>query len=135
MAIDLAGGRPGLVGEVAVQLDEQRDEVDVGLDALEQFGFEQQLAQIEPLDGVALEDLDDRGREVPADVAEPPDHRRAWSARARPNDHPVAVMQLRLSSVAVVQRTERGVDPDVVAGQHRRGSAGIAADANTVIRR
>jgi hypothetical protein len=47
--------------------------VDVGFDRLEQLGFEQQLAQVEPLDCIALQDLDDRRREVRADVTEPPD--------------------------------------------------------------
>ena len=76
----LAGGRPRLVGEVPVEFDEQRDEVDVGFEAVEQLRFEQQLAQVEPLDGVALEDLHDRRREVAADVAEPAHDRRLRAA-------------------------------------------------------
>ena len=52
---DLAGRGPGGVGQQPVELDEQRDEVQVGLDAREHLRFEQQLAEVEPLDRIALQ--------------------------------------------------------------------------------
>ncbi len=54
---DRAGRRPRLVGEQTVELDEQRDEVEVGLDRLEHLRFEQQPAQIEAFDRIALQHL------------------------------------------------------------------------------
>ena len=83
---DLPRCRPRLVGEQMVQLDEQGDEVDVGFDGLEQLGFEEELAQIEPLDRVPLHHLNHRLREVGADVTQPARHRGAL--RPRPPDLP-----------------------------------------------
>ena len=78
-----------------------------GCDGLQQLGLEQQLAQAEPVHGVALHHLHDRGREVGADVAEPPRHPR--SAAAQPGA-PLAVVELaqRLVAFGVV-----GAQPDV----------------------
>ena len=68
---DGAGGGAGLVGQQMVELDQQRDEMQVGLDRRQQLGLEQQLAQVEPLDRVALHDLHHLAREVATDVAQP----------------------------------------------------------------
>ena len=68
---DRTGGRPRLVGQQAVELDEQRDEVEIGLHRLEHLGFEQQPAQVEAFDRVALQHLHHRRGEVPPDVAQP----------------------------------------------------------------
>jgi len=109
---DLTGGRPGLVGEVAVELDEQRDQVDVGLDALQQFGLEQELAEIETFDGVSLKHLHHRRRKVPADVTQPAHHR-----RFRPAQSPGAARPASAVLATVVQRAEGGIDPSIVATQ------------------
>ena len=77
----VAGRRPRLVGQRPVELDEQRHEVQVGLQLVEQLGLEQELVQVEALDRVALEDLHDRCREVAPDVAEP-----AGDPRRRPGE-------------------------------------------------
>ena len=72
-------------GSGPVELDEQRDEVEVGLQLAQQLRLEQQLVQVEALDGVALQHLHDRRREVPADVAQPAgDRRRRAGQPARP---------------------------------------------------
>ena len=46
-------------------------EMDVGLDGLEEFGFEKHLLEVEALEGVLLHELDDGGGEISADIAEP----------------------------------------------------------------
>ena len=58
--------------------------MEVGLELVQQLRLEQQPAQVEPVDGVALEHLHDRTREVPTDVAEPPGNRRRRLGQARP---------------------------------------------------
>ena len=111
----LARRGAGLVGEQLVQLDEHRHEPDVGFDRLEQLGFEQELAEVETFDGVTLQDLDDRRGEVPADVAEPADD--TW---LRPAEAPGPTRRTAsppIGGAAVVERTERSVDPDIVTAQ------------------
>ena len=125
--------RPGLVGEQPVEFDEQRHEMDVGLDRPQQLGFEEQLPQVEPLDGVTLEDLHDRRREVAADVAEPAD-----DARLRPAEPagplPAARAERRRSALAlVVERAERRIDPPVVADEHV--PSGAASGPSPVVAR
>ena len=44
---------------------------EVGLDGLEEFGFEKHLLEVEALEGVLLHELDDGGGEISADIAEP----------------------------------------------------------------
>ena len=119
---DLTRRRPRLLGQRPVELDEQRDEVQIRLELAEQLRFEQQLAEVEPLDGVALEDLDDGRREVTADVAQPPGHRRRGSAES---GGPARASAGR--DRAVVERTEGLVDALVVAGQANRRPIGVTA--------
>ena len=78
------GGLLGLLRDDAVERDQGRDEVDIGLDRLEHFGFEQHLLQAQALEGVLLHHAHDRGREVGADVAEPARHVRRGSAAKAP---------------------------------------------------
>src|SRR5262249_42523802 len=66
----------------AGELSQRRDEVDVGHDRIEELGLDEELAEIEPREGVLLEDADDLGRKVGADVAEPARHRRSRAAEA-----------------------------------------------------
>jgi hypothetical protein len=123
------GARRGtrLVRQQVVELDQQRDEMEIRLDRRQQFGFEQQLPQVEPLDRVALHHLDDFAWEVAADVAEPAgDARCAAPEPARPPRPASAGTALR-GPRHVVHRAERGVDPDVVTPQLDVGAVGIAA--------
>ena len=95
----------------------------IGLELVEQLRFEQQLVQVEALDGVALQDLHDRCREVAADVAEPAgDGRRRLGQPAGAARAPAAWRGL------VVERAERDVDALVVAAQvDARAVGGTAA--------
>ena len=87
-----------------------------GSTAAEHLRLEQQLAQVQPVDRVALHDLHDRGREVGPDVAEPARDASARTRRARPTAvRPPAGR----SGVAVVERGQRRVDRLVAAGQAR----------------
>ena len=54
----------------------------VGLDRGEHLWFQQQLAQLQSIDGVALQHLHHTARKVRANVAEPPSDR--WRRRAEP---------------------------------------------------
>ena len=110
---DLAGRRPGLVGQGPVELDEQRDEVQVGLQLVEQLRLEQQLAEVEALDGVALQHLHDRRREVAADVAEPAGDRRRRAGQAA--GAPAAATARRLAVVRARRARRR------CAGRRRAG--------------
>ncbi len=74
---DLARRRLGGLGEHLVELDEHAHEVHIGLELRQELRFQQQLGEIEPLDGVTLEHLHHGHREVAADVAEPSRHRRS----------------------------------------------------------
>ena len=65
------GRLPGGLRHHRVQPDQGGDQVDVGLHGAQQLGLEQQGGQVEPLDGVPLHHLDDAGREVGPDVAQP----------------------------------------------------------------
>ena len=130
---DLAGGRPGLVGQEPVELDEQRDEVDVGLDALEQLGFEQQLTQIEPVDRRRA------GGSAPPASGSSGGCRRATGPRrvraAEPAGAAAAAPRCRPSrcrDVAVVQRPERGVDADVIAVRPAVAVACVATRTDVV---
>ena len=67
----LAGRRSGGIGEQFVQLHEQRDQMQIGLNGTQHLRFEQQLTQVQPIDGIALQHLHHTGREVTADVAQP----------------------------------------------------------------
>jgi hypothetical protein len=60
-----------VLGDRAVEAEQRADQMYVRLDRLEHLGFEQKLLQAQPVHGVALHDLDDRGGEVPTDVAQP----------------------------------------------------------------
>ena len=119
LADDLAGRRPGLVGQRPVELDEQRHEVEVGFQLVEQLRLEQQLVQVEALDGVALQHLHDRRREVAADVAEP-----AGDGRRRPGQAAGAAGAPARGRGLVVERAERDVDALVVAAQVDAGAVG-----------
>jgi hypothetical protein len=72
----LAGGLLGLLGHHLVEREQRADQVDVGLDRVEQLGFHQHPGDPQPLDRVALHHLDDGAREVLPDVAQPA--RDAW---------------------------------------------------------
>ena len=132
LADDLAGRRPGLVGQRPVELDEQRDEVQVGLQLVEQLRLEQQLVQVEALDGVALQHLHDRRREVAPDVAEPAGH-----GRRRPGQPAGATGAAAARRRLVVERAEGDVDALVVAaqvdaravGRHRRRARAASGGA------
>jgi hypothetical protein len=91
--------------------------MDVGLDGAQQLRLEQQLTQIEPFDGIALEDLHDRCREIATDVAEPTHH-----TRLRPPETPCSLPPARaipaFTVALVVQRSECCIDSSIVALQH-----------------
>ena len=55
--------------------------MNVWLDGVEQFRLQQHRGEMQSLDGVSLHHLDDAGREVGPDVAEPP--RDPWRGRAQ----------------------------------------------------
>ena len=75
---------------------QRADQVHVRLDALEHLLLKQQLPQVQPVDGVPLHDLHHRGREVPADVAEPPgDARRGRAEPAGTGRRPPAAPAAR----------------------------------------
>ena len=61
-------------GITRLRLTRVADQVDVGLDRVQQLGLEQHRGQVEPLDRVPLHHLDHAGREVGADVTEPAGH-------------------------------------------------------------
>ncbi len=82
-ADDGPGRLAGVLGDGSAQADEGADQVHVGRDRLHHLGFEQQLAQPEPVHRVGLHDLDDAGREVAPDVAQPPGDPRAPSRPGR----------------------------------------------------
>ena len=121
---DLAGRGPGGVGQQLVELDEQGDEVQVGLDGAQHLRFQQQLAQVEPVDRVALQHLHHRRREVAADVAEPAGHRRR---RGPEPAGPAAAAAL--ARPGVVDRGQGGVDARVVAVELHAVDAARAASA------
>ena len=114
LAHDEPGRAPGRLGHHPVEADQRRRQVDVRLHRVEQLGLQQQRGQVEPLDRVALQDLDDRGREVRRGC------RRA-SARptgpTRPARPGAASGRPRPRVVGVVQRGERPVHLLLVGGQ------------------
>ena len=69
------------------------DQMHVRLHGLQHLRLQQQRGQAEPVDGVALHDLDDGGGEVRTDVAEPARHvgRGAAEPRRTPAAAPAAV--------------------------------------------
>ena len=115
----LAGGRAGRVGQQLVELDEQGDQVQIGFDGAQHLWLQQQLAQVEPVDGVALQHLHHRRRKVAADVAEPTGDRR----RRRPETTGPAAATT-FARPGVVDRGQRRVDPRVVAVELHAGHAG-----------
>ena len=96
--------------------------MEVGLELAEQFRLEQEPAEVEAVDGVALEDLDDGGREVPADVAQPAGDR--WGRAGEAAGPPGPASRRRRP---VVERAQRGVDADVVAVQAGPGAVRLTA--------
>ena len=105
-------GGAGLLGQQLAHPDQRGHQIDVRFHRVQQFRLQQQLVQLQPLDRVPLHDLDDGGREVGADVAQPADHPRRGRAEAgRP--FPVGLPR----SAAVVDRGQRAVDALVVGGQ------------------
>ena len=104
------------LGHHPVQREQRADQVHVGLDRLQHLRLQQQPGQVEPLDRVGLHHLDDGGREVLPDVAEPAGHVGAPTRRARP----ARAAGPRPAGRRVVERGQRGVDPGVVAGQRAR---------------
>jgi hypothetical protein len=106
-------------GSSCVELDQQRDEVQVGFDRLEQLGFEQQLTQVVALDGVALEHLHDRRREVAADVAEP-----ARDGRRRPAE-PAAPTTPALPRRAARRREDASYTAPSAASMRRSSPAAV----------
>jgi hypothetical protein len=61
----------GFGGQDVFEGEECGDEMNVGLDGLEEFGFEKHLLEVEALEGVFLHELDDGGGEILAEIAEP----------------------------------------------------------------
>ena len=119
---DLPRRSPGCVRQELVELDQQRDEVQVRFDGAEHLWLEKQLAKIEPIDGVALQDLDHRRREVSTDVTQPASYRRRrrpQPARATPAATP--------GRRAVVHRGQCCVDPCIVAVELQAGDTGTGA--------
>jgi hypothetical protein len=107
---DHARGRLRGLGHYAVEAQQRTDQVHVGFHRFEQFRLQQQLRQVQPIDRIALHDLDDGGRKVIADVAEPARHlgRRATeTARAFAGCRGV---------VGVVQRRQRRIHRSIVGG-------------------
>ena len=109
-------GRPGRLRDGRAEADQGRDEMDVGLQGLHQLRFEEERPDPEPVDRVALHDLDDGGRKVCADVAEPRrDPRRRPAQTGAPG--------LRGGSVARAARHRRRERPAPrpSAGRRRSG--------------
>ena len=101
-----------------VEREQGADEVDVRLHRLQHLRLQQQRGQSEPVDGVALHDLDDGGREVRPDVAEPARDGR----RRRPEPRrTVLAPPARLSPFAV-ERGQRAVHRRVPPGERAPGA-------------
>ena len=113
----LACGCASLVRQHRIQLDEQRHHMNVGLDRLQQLGFEEQLLQVESLDRVALYDLHHWGREIRANIAEPSHHARFRSSQPT---GPFAATSfatrtsIRARIVSVIQGSKGCIDSFVV---------------------
>ena len=121
---DLTSRFARLVGQKMVELDERGDERDVGLDSSQHLRFEQELTQIEPFDGVALQHLYDGRGEIPTDVAEPAGH--AGRGSAEPARTGTGAASRLRTGRRVVQGAEGAVDPDVVAVQLDRHAVALS---------
>ncbi len=122
---DPPGRGTRLVGQHLVEFDEQGDEVQIGLHRIEQLGFEQQLAQVEPGDGVALHHLHHLPREVLADVSQPSGN--SWRRATEPASTPRATAACpTIGSGHVVDSPEGSVDTRIVTAQRVARSVGIA---------
>ena len=71
------------LGHRPVEREQRADQVDVRLDGLQHLRLQQQRGEAQPLDRVALHDLDDGAGEVRPDVAEPAGHVRRGAAEPR----------------------------------------------------
>jgi hypothetical protein len=109
-------GGLGPFGHGRAQADEIGDEMDVGLEGLEKFRLEQQRLQVEPVEGVALDDLDDRRREELPDLAEP-----ARDFRRRGAESAALVLFRRRR----VEHRQRQIEPAVSL---RQAVVGLAAE-------
>ena len=82
----------GGVRHHVTQAHQRADQVNIGLDRIEQLRLQQHRGEMQPLDGISLHHLDHAGRKVGPDVAEPagdPRRGRAEAARsARSRCHP-----------------------------------------------
>jgi hypothetical protein len=99
--------------------------VDVGFQLGEQLRFEQQLGEVEALDGVALQDLDNGHREVATYIAQPARDRRRRPRQA--TDAATAGGAPATLLATVVERTEGGVDAAVVAVEANSVAVAVAA--------
>ena len=61
----------GALRNHAGQRNQIRHQMHIGLHALQHFGLQHELAQVQPLHRIALPDLHDRAREITTDVAQP----------------------------------------------------------------
>ena len=110
------------VGQQSVEFDQQGDEVQVGFDGTEHLRFEQQLAQLQPLDRVALHHLHHGGREVATDVAQPTRHCGSGLAEATAAPSTTLATGLR-----VVHRGQRSVDARIVTVEPQGSDPGSAS--------
>jgi len=110
-------GLLGLVRHHAAQRDQVGDQVDVGLDGGEEFGFEQHLAQALALERVLLDHLHHGCGEKFADVTQPFRDARRRSAET-------AAALLRRIIAAAIERRQRVGHAPVAVGQ-REAALGI----------
>ena len=92
----------------------------------QQLGLEQHRGQVEPLDGVPLHHLDDAGREVGPDVAQPAGHPRRRRRRARRRGR-----RCRLRRVGSARRRRARPGPRPSRARPRPAAASSASSAGS----
>ncbi len=115
---DLAyDGARRLLGRLRHGLAEREqgaDQMDVGFDRLQHLRLQQQGGEPEPVHRVALHDLDDGGRKVRTDVAEPAGHARGGCPEPRGT---ICSAPAARFPAAAVQRGQRSVHRGVACGE------------------